>query len=55
MASNLTAQCVNIAEVTTAVANGDMTKDHGGRQGEILTLKDTINTMVTKLPLSPRK
>ncbi len=40
----------NIAEVTTAVANGDLSQeDHGGRRGEILELKNTINTMVDQL------
>src|SRR5207344_3083422 len=47
MASNLTAQVRNIAEVTTAVANGDLSKKITvDVQGEILELKDTINTMV---------
>src|SRR5262249_44760380 len=50
MASNLTAQVRNIAEVTTAVANGDMTKKITvDVKGEILQLKDTINTMVDQL------
>src|SRR5205823_4993104 len=45
MASNLTAQVRNIAEVTTAVANGDLTKKITvDVKGEILQLKNTINT-----------
>src|SRR6184192_3725983 len=47
MATNLTAQVRNIAEVTTAVANGDLSKKITvDVRGEILELKDTINTMV---------
>src|SRR2546421_713701 len=47
MASNLTAQVRNIAEVTTAVAGGDLSKKITvDVRGEILELKDTINTMV---------
>jgi HAMP domain-containing protein/CheY-like chemotaxis protein/signal transduction histidine kinase len=50
MAGNLTAQVRNIAEVTTAVANGDLSKKITvDVQGEILELKDTINTMVDQL------
>src|SRR5207244_1356621 len=50
MASNLTAQVRNIAQVTTAVANGDLpTKRTVDVSGEILELKDTINTMVDQL------
>ncbi|HYF52053.1 MAG TPA: response regulator, partial [Planctomycetota bacterium] len=50
MASNLTSQVRNIAEVTTAVANGDLTKKITvDVKGEILELKDTINTMVDQL------
>ncbi|WP_240360025.1 HAMP domain-containing protein [Pyxidicoccus caerfyrddinensis] len=50
MASNLTAQVRNIAEVTTAVANGDLSKKITvDVQGEILELKQTINTMVDQL------
>ncbi len=50
MASNLTAQVRNIAEVTTAVANGDLSKTITvDVKGEILELKDTINTMVDQL------
>src|SRR5947207_10252892 len=50
MASNLTGQVRNIAEVTTAVANGDLSKKiTADAKGEILELKDTINTMVDQL------
>ena len=50
MASNLTAQVRNIAEVTTAVANGDLSrKITVDVRGEILALKETINTMVDQL------
>ncbi|WP_245315636.1 HAMP domain-containing protein, partial [Bradyrhizobium neotropicale] len=50
MASNLTAQVRNIAEVTTAVAGGDLSKKITVTvRGEILELKDTINTMVDQL------
>jgi HAMP domain-containing protein/CheY-like chemotaxis protein len=50
MASNLTAQVRNIAEVTTAVARGDLSRKIGvDVKGEILELKDTINTMVDQL------
>ena len=50
MASNLTAQVRNIAAVTTAVANGDLSKKITvDVKGEILELKDTINTMVDQL------
>ena len=50
MAGNLTAQVRNIAEVTTAVANGDLSKKITvDVKGEILELKDTINTMVDQL------
>ncbi|HHY86434.1 MAG TPA: HAMP domain-containing protein, partial [Verrucomicrobia bacterium] len=50
MASNLTSQVRNIAEVTTAVANGDLSKKITvDVKGEILQLKDTINTMVDQL------
>ncbi|MCK9424525.1 MAG: HAMP domain-containing protein [Ignavibacteriaceae bacterium] len=50
MASNLTSQVRNIAQVTTAVATGDLTKKITvDAQGEILELKDTINTMVDQL------
>src|SRR5262249_30926951 len=47
MAGNLTAQVRNIAAVTTAVANGDLSKKITvDVRGEILELKNTINTMV---------
>src|SRR5437588_7002712 len=46
MANNLTAQVRNIAEVTTAVANGDLSKKITvDVRGEILELKNTINTI----------
>jgi signal transduction histidine kinase/HAMP domain-containing protein/ActR/RegA family two-component response regulator len=50
MASNLTSQVRNIAQVTTAVANGDLSKKITvDARGEILELKDTVNTMVEQL------
>src|SRR4029434_4280126 len=50
MAGNLTAQVRNIAEVTTAVAGGDLSKKITVHtKGEILELKNTINTMVDQL------
>ncbi|MEV0313038.1 HAMP domain-containing protein [Nonomuraea fuscirosea] len=50
MASNLTTQVRSIAQVTTAVANGDLSKKITvDARGEILQLKDTINTMVGQL------
>src|SRR5205807_2497692 len=50
MASNLTGQVRNIAAVTTAVANGDLTKKITVEvKGEILKLKNTINTLVDQL------
>jgi len=50
MASNLTSQVRNIAEVTTAVANGDLSRTITvDARGEILELKGTINTMVDQL------
>jgi HAMP domain-containing protein/CheY-like chemotaxis protein/signal transduction histidine kinase len=50
MASNLTSQVRNIAEVTTAVAKGDLSrKITVDVRGEILALKDTVNTMVDQL------
>src|SRR5207253_2285950 len=50
MASNLTSQVRNIAEVTTAVAKGDLSrKITVDVRGEILELKDTINVMVDQL------
>jgi signal transduction histidine kinase/HAMP domain-containing protein/CheY-like chemotaxis protein len=50
MASNLTSQVRNIAQVTTSVANGDLSKKITvDAQGEILQLKTTVNTMVDQL------
>ena len=50
MASNLTAQVRNIAEVSTAIANGDLSKKITVNvSGETLQLKETINTMVDQL------
>src|SRR5579864_1947577 len=50
MAGNLTSQVRNIAEVTTGIANGDLSKKITVEvQGEILELKNTINTMVDQL------
>jgi len=50
MAENLTNQVRDIAQVTTAVANGDLTqKITADVRGEVLELKDTINTMVDQL------
>jgi HAMP domain-containing protein len=50
MAGNLTGQVRNIADVTTAVANGDLSKKITvDVRGEILELKNTINTMVDQL------
>src|SRR6267378_646139 len=50
MAGNLTAQVRNIADVTTAVARGDLSrKITVDVKGEILELKNTINTMVDQL------
>ncbi len=50
MAANLTAQVRNIAQVTTAVANGDLSqKITAEAKGEILQLKDTMNKMVDQL------
>jgi len=50
MADNLTSQVRNIAQVTTAVAQGDLTKKITvNAKGEILDLKNTINTMVDQL------
>src|SRR6266446_4746776 len=50
MASNLTTQVRNIAKVTTAVANGDLSqKITVDVKGEVLELKNTINTMVDQL------
>src|SRR5439155_1369442 len=50
MASNLTTQVRNIAEVSTAIANGDLSKKIAvDVRGEVLELKETINTMVAQL------
>src|ERR1700690_485089 len=50
MASNLTAQVRNIAEVATAIAGGDLSKKITVNvSGEILQLKETLNTMVDQL------
>src|SRR5438067_3025724 len=50
MAANLTSQVRNIADVTTAVAKGDLSrKITVDVRGEILALKETINTMVDQL------
>src|SRR5690606_32330809 len=50
MANNLTSQVRNIADVSTAIANGDLTKKITVEaKGEILDLKNTINTMVDQL------
>ncbi len=50
MASNLTGQVRNIAEVATAIANGDLSKKITvDVRGEILQLKETLNTMVEQL------
>src|SRR5258708_36055209 len=51
MASNLTGQVRNIADVTKAVANGDLGKKITvDVRGEILELKNTVTTMVDQLP-----
>ena len=56
MAGNLTGQVRNIAEVTTAVANGDLSKKITvDVKGEILELKNTINTMVDQLAFVRRR
>ena len=56
MAGNLTAQVRNIADVTTAVANGDLSKKITvDVKGEFLELKNTINTMVDQLRLVRRR
>src|SRR5207248_106011 len=50
LAGNLTSQVRNIADVTTAVANGDLSrKITVDARGEVLQLKETINTMVDQL------
>ncbi len=56
MAGNLTAQVRNIAEVSTAIANGDLSrKITVDVKGEILQLKETLNTMVDHSTGSLRK
>jgi len=56
MASNLTGQVRNIAEVATAVASGDLSrKITVDVRGEILQLKEAINTMVDQCGPLPRK
>src|SRR5207237_579392 len=56
MASNLTAQVRNIAEVATAIATGDLSKKITvDVNGEILQLKETMNTMVDQLNGFERK
>ena len=56
MAGNLTAQVRNIAEVTIAVASGDLSKKITvDVRGEIQQLKEAINTMVDQLRPSPRR
>ena len=56
LAGNLTTQVRNIAQVTTAVANGDLTKKITvDVQGEIAELKETINTMVDQLSAFARR
>ena len=55
MASNLTGQVRNIAEVATAIASGDLSKKITvDVRGEILLLKETLNTMVDQLALLRR-
>ena len=50
LANNLTVQVRNIAEVTTAVAKGDLSKKiRVNAEGEVNELKNTINTMVDQL------
>src|SRR5213083_1152502 len=56
MANNLTGQVRNIADVTTAVAKGDLSrKITVDVQGEILELKNTVNTMVDELSVLARE
>ena len=56
MAGNLTGQVRNIAEVTTAVANGDLSKKISvDVKGEFLELKNTVNAMVDQLNRSPAR
>src|SRR5207248_2976065 len=55
LAANLTTQVRNIADVTTAVAKGDLSKKITvDVSGEVAELKNTINTMVDQLRASPR-
>jgi HAMP domain-containing protein len=50
MASNLTSQVRSIASVTTAVAEGDLSKTVDVEsQGEVLELKNTVNSMVSQV------
>ena len=56
LASNLTGQVRNIAQVTTAVAQGDLSqKITVDARGEILELKSTVNTMVDQLSIVRRR
>jgi len=56
LANNLTAQVRNIADVTTSVAKGDLSrKITVDAKGEVLELKNTINTMVDQLNASPAR
>ena len=56
MARNLTNQVRDIAEVTTAVASGDLSRKITVEvRGEVLELKNTINTMVDQLSASPTR
>src|SRR5207244_8716950 len=56
MAGNLTSQVRNIADVTTAVAKGDLSKKITAEaKGEILELKNTVNTMVDQLNRSEER
>ena len=56
LADNLTDQVRNIADVTTAVANGDLKRRITvDARGEVLQLKDTINTMVEQLAIVRRR
>ena len=56
LAGNLTDQVRNIADVTTAVATGDLSKKITvDVRGEVLQLKDTINTMVDQLRVVRRR
>ena len=56
LAANLTTQVRNVADVTTAVANGDLSqKITVEAQGEVLSLKNTMNNMVDRCACSPTK